>query len=101
MFLNEDIYDDGEACEFVGDAGAVWFCEDDVDVRNTDLLLSLFNEIFSIDTFDLNLDVDLLVEWNLLQHFDIVESNSIFSDSPSGTRSLPIGCSLKILQNRF
>ena len=61
MFLKDEIFDDGEACEVVGDVGALWFCEDDIDVRNADLVLSLFKEILSIDTFDLDLDLDLLV----------------------------------------
>ena len=85
----------------MGDVGALWFCEDDIDVRNADLVLSLFKEILSIDTFDLDLDLGLLVGWNLLQHFDPVDSNSLFSDSPSGTRSFLLGFSLTITQDRF
>ena len=57
IFFNDEIFDDGEACEFVGSAGIVWFCVDDIDVA--DLVLSLFNEIWSIDTFDLDFDLDL------------------------------------------
>ena len=58
MFANDEIIDDSEVCEFVGDEGATRLYEDDID--DADLVFSLFNEIWSIDTLDSMLD--LLVE---------------------------------------
>ena len=96
VFLNDVIVDNGEACECVGDEGVAWLHEDDdvenVDLINTGLVLSLFNEIWSTCTLEPNLDI--LVEWDFLQYFDPVYSNTLFFYSPSRTRNIKLGYNL-------
>ena len=66
-------------------------------LEDTDLLMSSFNEILSIDTLFLDYDLVPEVGCELLQHSDFAEFHNLFSDSPSGKRSLLLGCSLTLL----
>ena len=60
MCTDDELVDDEEAYAFVGDEGVMQLNEDDADLRNIELMLSLFNKTWPTDF--LQPEISLLVE---------------------------------------